>query len=236
MLELNNSKNLENSIEKLKIEYNSIQQQDEELDEELIKNANGDQLKYIFAKKLNIFFNKWKEEKNAEMVVRENNEKPVLTQKEFAKELDITEQTLSNYLTAKAYPKPNEMERLAKILKTSKEYLYGLTDNPAPIPLKSDLILGLSPNARYSLFKMYHGIEDEDIGDIDIDMPYSDKYLEHLTIFSEFIGNFTNFCDFVTYLKRYVEVKQKINELDKNEKGLNSKLEKEHLDSELLRN
>lgn len=82
---------------------------------------------------------------------------------------------------------------------------------------------------------MYHGIEDEDISDIDIDIPHSNKYIDYLEIFSEFIGNFTDFCDFVAYLKRYVEVKQQINKLEKNkENNLNYKGEIEKLTDSLI--
>lgn len=235
MLKSNESKDFGISNEELKRRYNTIEELDEELDNKLMKNAKGDQLQYIFSQRLNILFDKWKEEKKAEMVIRKPNEKLVLTKKEFATELDITDVTLSNYLSARAYPKPKEIKRLAQILNTSKEYLYGLTDSTAPIPPKSNLILGLSPSARYCLFKMYHGIEDEDVSDIDIDIPHSDKYIGYLEIFSEFIGNFTDFCDFVTYLKWYVETKQAINKLEKNkEDRLNYKGEMEKLTDSLI--
>ena len=233
MLKSNGNENFGISNEDLKRRYNTIEELEEEKDEKLMSNANGDQLQYIFSKRLNILFNKWKEEKKAEL----NIGKPItqITQKDFANTLQITDVTLTNYLSAKSMPKPNEIKRLAQILNTSKEYLYGLTDSTAPIPPKSDLILGLSPSARYCLFKMYHGIEDEDISDIDIDIPHSNKYIGYLEIFSEFIGNFPDFCDFVTYLKRYVEVKQKINELEKNkENNLNYKGEMESLTDSLI--
>lgn len=224
MLNSDKSENIGITFEELRRKYNTMQEIEQERDEKLMSNSEGEQLQFIIAKRLNTIFDKYKEEKG-------------MTKQEFAKELDITPQTLSKYLRAKDFPKPNEMKRLAKILNISQEYLYGLTDSTALIPPKSDLILGLSPEARYSLFKMYHGIEDEDVSEIDIDIPHSNKYVGFLEIFSEFIGNFTYFCDFVGYLKRYVKVKQEINELEENKENTLDYLgTKEQLNDLLIRN
>ncbi len=224
MLNSDKSENIGITFEELRRKYNTMQEIEQEREEKLMENSEGEQLPFIFAQRLNSIFDRYKEEKR-------------MSKQAFAKELEITPQTLSKYLNAKELPKPNEMKRLAKILKVSKEYLYGLTDSTALIPPKSDLILGLSPEARYSFFKMYHGIEDEDVSEIDIHISHSNKYIEFLEIFSEFIGNFSYFCDFTVYLKRYVDVKQEINELEKNKENTLDYLgTKEHLADLLIRN
>lgn len=94
----------------------------------------------------------------------------------------------------------------------------------------------MTDNAKNSFIRLYYGIEDEDLEEFDSNMKPSQKYKEILETFNLFVENYSNFCEFLTYQKQYVDTKQKINELDNNEKGLNNKLEKEDLDSKLLRN
>lgn len=232
MLELDKSKNFENvddSIERARRKYNTMQELEKDRKEEILTNSKDRQFQSIFSHRLNEMYNTIKEEKELE--------EKEFTQKDFADVLEISEATLSKYLTGKVIPKPNEIERIANVLNISPQFLYGLTDSTVPILAKSDLVKGLSPEARYSIYRLYYGIEDDDIGEIDINRPISNKYIGFLDIFSEFIGDFSDFCDFVSYLKRYVEVKQEINELEKNKDNVLDYLgTRENLDDQLLRN
>lgn len=150
------------------------------------------------------------------------------------KKLGITPQTYSKYLTGKQILKLDQVEEFAKILGVSPYYILGFTDNRySQIP---NTVFGLTDNAKNSFMRLYYGIEDEDLEEFDTNMKPSPKYKEILETFNLFVENYSNFCEFLTYQKQYVDTKQKINELDNNEKGLNNKLEKEDLDSKLLRN
>ena len=233
MLKSEKSKNyneLDDIDIKIKSKYDKLEEDDEDRKNEILHNAEKRTFQSVFSQRLNELYNTIKDEKEFE----EKN----FTQRDFAKLLEITEVTLSNYLTGKAIPKPNEIERIANVLNISPQFLYGLTDSTVPITIKSNFVNGLSPEARYSIYRLYYGAEeDDDIGEIDIKRPISNKNIELLEIFNDFIGIFSNFCDFLTYMKGYVEVRQKINELEKNKENvLDYSGTKDNLDDQLIRN
>ncbi len=146
--------------------------------------------------------------------------------------LDITASDLSEYQNGK---KDIDLERLEKIsnkLNVSPFYLLGVTDNPKPIsPILSSMIFGLSLEARYTLIMLYYGLKDDEnmleivdneTGEIDVNVLPSGEYYENFEILSDFIADFSNFCDFFSYIKIYVEAKQK----NENLKEIKSKIQK----------
>lgn len=148
--------------------------------------------------------------------------------------LDISASDLSEYINGKKDVNLEKLEDIANRLNISPFYLLGVTDNPKPIsPILSSMIFGLSLEARYSLIMLYYGIKDDDnkieieddeTGEIDVNVLPSGDYLKNFEIFSSFISDFSNFCDFFTYITRYVEVKRERNKKE-NTKIINDGLE-----------
>lgn len=144
--------------------------------------------------------------------------------------LHISASDLSEYKNGKLDIKLEKLEDIASSLNVSPFYLLGVTDNPKPMPIiLSSMIYGLTLEARYSLLMLYHGINedyneiemeivDNETGEINVNVLPSGEYSENFEILSEFIADFSNFCDFFTYIKRYVEIRQEINELTTDEK------------------
>ena len=64
-------------------------------------------------------------------------------------------------------------------------------------------------------------------------IPYSEENIKFLEILSLFISDFSSFCEFLTYIRRYVVVKQEINEFKTNDFN---KLERIALEDTLIRN
>lgn len=158
--------------------------------------------------------------------------------------LHISASDLSEYKNGKLDIKLEKLEDIANRLNVSPFYLLGVTDNPKPMPIVlSNMIYGLTLEARYSLLMLYYGtnedynkieteIVDNETGEIDINVLPSGEYLENFEILSWFIADFSNFCDFFTYIKRYVEVKQEINKLKTDEDNSNL-LQKNKLDEDI---
>ena len=81
-----------------------------------------------------------------------------LTQKQLANRMNLTQCTISQYETGKAFPSIKTLPSLAIALNTSMDYLFGLTDNPLPpfagkpaIESEQDLLqtyYSLSPEKR----------------------------------------------------------------------------------------
>lgn len=148
--------------------------------------------------------------------------------------LDISDSDLSEYKNGKKDIKLEKLENISKRLNVSPFYLLGVTDNPKPMPIiLSSMILGITLEARYSLLMLYYGkqenyneieaeIVDNETGEIDINVLPSGEYSENFLILSSIIADFQNFCIFITYIKRYVEVKQEINRLITNENDSNT--------------
>lgn len=55
-----------------------------------------------------------------------------LDQKRLARHLDVSETTVSQWTKQKRDPGTSHLERMARFLKTSVDYLLGLSDNPLP--------------------------------------------------------------------------------------------------------
>lgn len=165
--------------------------------------------------------------------------KGIMTGKQADKILEISAPTFSAYKSGDKFPTLHGIERLADKLNVSSGYLLGYTDNPSPILNKANMIRGLTEEARYYLYILSHNIKN-DVPDIETDipylhLPYCEDNTEFLEIFSLFIADFSNFCFFLTYMRRYVKVKQEINNLDTDENNSNI-LQREQLDYDLLRN
>lgn len=149
--------------------------------------------------------------------------------------LGISASDLSEYKNGKLDVKLEKLEDIANRLKVSPFYLLGITDNPKQMPIVlSSMIYGLTLKARYSLIQLYYGeqedyneieaeIVDDETGEIDINVfPSGSRYDENFEILSSIMADFPNFCIFFTYIKKYVEVKQEIEELSTNDNNLNT--------------
>lgn len=152
-------------------------------------------------------------------------------------ELGISESTFSKYINGKAVPSFEVLSVISEKLNVSPYYLMGVTDNMADIPLKNNMEIGLSEQARYYLYILAHNLHadvpDNDVQNVIWDLSYSEENIKFLEIFSLFISDFSNFCEFLTYIRRYVVVKQEINEFKTNDFN---KLERIALEDTLIRN
>lgn len=158
-----------------------------------------------------------------------------VTNAEFATMTGLSEGTISNYANGKRMPRGNELEVIATKLFVTPNYLLGLTDCTTFSAEEMNKILGLSEDAMKTFAMLNYNVEE--IQDLMDPMEVSNVHKEELNVFSLFVSNISNFREFLTYIKRYVEVKQEINKLnDTKEKGLNDKQEIENLEDKLLRN
>ena len=75
-----------------------------------------------------------------------------LTQKKLAKQLDITESTMSGYMTGLVRMPAWMIEKCALYFEVSTDYLYGMTDVPQPVlelsPVERKLVLDLRTLTR----------------------------------------------------------------------------------------
>lgn len=215
----NNVNLLNNLSEKVKRKINTENERELDRKQKIIDNTSGIRFKYLFAVRFNELCNK----------------EFIMTGDQARKKLDIDPSTFSKYKNGSKFPSsPNELIRLADIFNVSPDYLLGVTDSTSLLPPNMNMKLGLSENARICLYQLYHYIEDGII-DIDKNLSHSDFTVGMLEIFSLFIENFSDFCDFLTYIKRYVEVKQDIIELTETNEILDYK-GKKSLDDDLIRN
>lgn len=149
------------------------------------------------------------------------------TNAEFASYTELSEASVSNYATGKRIPNTNELERIARKLCVSTDYLLGKTDCIDISAQEINKIIGLSENAMKILAMLNHNIEE--IQDLMDPMEVSTVNKNKLDIFSSFIADMPNFSMFLTQIENYVRVKQKINETNNNRR-------KELLEYDLIRN
>ena len=75
-----------------------------------------------------------------------------LTQKKLAKQLGITESTMSGYMTGRVRMPAWMIEKCARYFEVSTDYLYGMTDVPQPVlelsPVERKLVLDLRTHTR----------------------------------------------------------------------------------------
>ncbi|MCI9275862.1 MAG: hypothetical protein HFJ24_08125 [Clostridia bacterium] len=217
----NNVNELDTLSENVKRIINTEKEKELEREEQIKENTKGIRFKYLFAIRFGILC----------------NDKFIITGNQARDKLDIDPSTFSKYKSGAKFPSSiNELIRLATKLDVSSDYLIGVTDSKSPLPQNMNMELGLSEKARTNLYTIYHYIQD-DVQDIDIDLPHSNITIGMLENFSLFIENFSDFCDYLTYMKRYVEIKQEIIKLEENkENTLGYEDTKEHLNDILIRN
>lgn len=177
------------------------------------------QTQYDFSKRLNI-------------ILVEGN----YTNAEFANYVELSEPSISNYVTGKRIPRTNELERMAHKLCVPTDYLLGKTDCITFSAQEINKIIGLSENAMKILAMFNHNIEE--IQDLMDPMEVSKVHKNKLDIFSLFIEDFLNFSTFLTQIENYVETKQKINNVSNHKEEnelLNYDKEKELLEDNLIR-
>lgn len=149
------------------------------------------------------------------------------TNAEFATYTELSEASISNYVTGKRIPRTNELERIARKLCVSTDYLLGKTDCITFSAQEINKIIGLSENAMKILAMLNHNIEE--IQDLMDPMEVSNIHKNKLDIFSSFIADMPDFSMFLTQIENYVRVKQKINETSNNRR-------KQILEYDLIRN
>lgn len=210
------------SADELKSEFKSkidIQnEKDEKLIETIKNNYNINDVsdstitasqRYIFAKRLRIICNDLK-----------------IKGVDFENVFDIPQETMNRFLNGTRFPSDNMIIRIAKALYISPRYLLGLTDFSSFTAEEVNKAIGLNENAIRNLYMLHH--DTEEMRELSDSIPPSDKYASLLSIFSDFIGDFSNFNSFLTYIKRYVDIKKKIDliEDDLQKELLKDKLEK----------
>lgn len=150
-------------------------------------------------------------------------EREIKGEKKIREIFDIYPADLSELKNGKKDVTLQELQRIANSLEVSQLYLLGITDNPKPIStILSNYILGLTTDARYSLIMLYYyGLDEEDMeivdketGEINVNCLPNGEYEANFEILSSFIADISNFCDFFTYIKVYVEAKEKGEDLD----------------------
>ncbi len=155
------------------------------------------------------------------------------TNKEFAKLTDIHDVSISNYTTGKRMPNSYELQKMARTLCVSTDYLLGRTDCITFSAQEINKIIGLSENAMKTLAMLYHNKEEiKDLMDL---MQVSNIHKNKLDIFSSFITDLPNFSMFLTQIESYVKTKQEINNINNNKENiLNYDKDKEDLETRLI--
>lgn len=168
------------------------------------------QTQYEFSKRLNIILAEWN-----------------YTNAEFATYTELSEPSISNYVTGKRIPRTNELEKIASKLCVSTDYLLGKTDCITFSAQEINKIIGLSEKAMKILAMLNHDLEE--IQDLMDPMEVSTVNKNKLKIFSSFIADMPNFSMFLTQIENYVRVKHKINKTNDNKR-------KDLLEYDLIRN
>lgn len=225
MLKSSKSKNLnkdcDDYLENVRRIINTEKEKELDREKQIKDNTNGIKFKYLFATRFKKLC----------------DQKFIVTGKQANDKLGIGPSTFSKYKTGAKFPSSfDELIRIAEELNVSPDYLLGVTDSTSSLPPNMNMELGLSEKARICLYTLYHYIQD-DVLDTEIDLPHFEMTIKMLENFSLFIENFSDFCEFLAYITRYVEVKQKINELEENKENVFDYLgTRENLDDQLIRN
>lgn len=72
--------------------------------------------------------------------IRERRKAKGLTMKELGQKINLAESTIAGYESNYREPSASTLEKIAKVLDTSTDYLLGRTDNPMPVITKEDLL------------------------------------------------------------------------------------------------
>lgn len=135
-----------------------------------------------------------------------------LTNFQFATKCGISTGSVSNYRTGKRIPEGDELEKIAKTLNITSDYLLGYTDCISYSAKEVNKMLGLSEKAMKSLFMILHDVlEVEDITD---NKEISEVNKSKLKVFSKFIEDFPNFYKFLIYLEQYKKIQKEIEKTD----------------------
>ena len=79
-----------------------------------------------------------------------------LTQRRLAKQMDLTQCTISQYETGKSFPSIKNLPPLAIALNTTVDYLLGLTNNPFPSLINKPVI-----ESEQDLLQTYYSLSPE---------------------------------------------------------------------------
>lgn len=87
--------------------------------------------------------------KNLSILLEERN----ITQRELAEKIDVTEVTISRYLSGERSPRIEIVNKIANYFKVSVDYLLGRTDikNPSSLQSEIDFHVGLSKSEESTL-------------------------------------------------------------------------------------
>lgn len=155
------------------------------------------------------------------------------TQVEFATYVGIKAPTISNYVNGKRIADNKELQKMARKLCVSTDYLLGRTDCITFSAQEINKIIGLSENAMKILSMLNHNVEE--IQDLMDPMEVSKVHKNKLDIFSSFVADLPNFSMFLTLIEGYVRTKQEINNLSNDKENiLNYDTEKENLETRLI--
>ncbi|RLI78367.1 hypothetical protein DRP07_11140 [Archaeoglobales archaeon] len=87
--------------------------------------------------------------------IQERRQLKNLKQKELAKLLNISRETISAYENGRTQPPPAILQKLAQILETSVDYLIGITDDPRPFWERANI--QIYPEEEFKEIPVYNG-------------------------------------------------------------------------------
>lgn len=135
-----------------------------------------------------------------------------LTNSQFATISGISTGSVSNYRTGKRIPESDELERIAKTLNTTSDYLLGYTDCISYSAKEVNKMLGLSEKAMKILFMIQHNVQE--VEDITDKKEISKVNKSKLNVFNKFIEDYPNFYNFLIRLEQYKKIQKEVKKTD----------------------
>lgn len=146
-----------------------------------------------------------------------------IDQEKFAKDIDISTGSLSNYRKGTREPGLTVLEKMANKLEVSTDYLVGKSECTNYDFDDMNKKIGLSQQAFEELYKFQHDItkfqENEKV-DIKRNMPISEEHRRLLQILSSMIENSGHLYFLFEGIDKYIERTKELNKIIEKEKAL----------------
>lgn len=162
---------------------------------------------------------KQEEMKKFSKILNQLLQESCLEQQQFVNVLGISPSALSTYLQGTRMAGLNTLEKMAENLGITVDYLLGKDECCLKNAQHIKNAIGIAEDATENLYSLSHNIEE--VENLDFTQPLSNVYEEQLELLSRLIADKRNLPSFLNCVRDYVEKKQEIIKLEKeNEKDI----------------
>ena len=137
-----------------------------------------------------------------------------IRQYELAEAIGVKKSTICTYTKGNSLPKLEIINKIAEYFKVTTNYLLGKTEETTYTAEQICNLLGIDEKASEHLYSLRHDIEE--VKELDEGNKISHKYDEQLTMLSLFIADKRNLPIVLKSMKKYIDMKQQIIQLEKS--------------------